>query len=141
MAATNKSMRFFDLKPDTRDGKTPHFQESIPDGKGGYRYESYNSLSGILIDAFLEQKKFEGEEPYNAFKLVLLDGSETIRLGLKPTEAAYSILSRLGNSKPGIPVELEVRKGKTKSGHYYCKSMVMQDGENLEWDIDITGNI
>lgn len=60
---------------------------------------------------------------------------------MKPVESAFSILSRLGNSKPGIPVEIEVRRGTNSAGRDFAKAMVLQNNQPLDWYVDLTQEV
>lgn len=144
MGASNresKNYKFYGLKAKVDATNDPYFalQEKGSDGKWT-NTNKYNTISGNIIAASLEEKEFNGVKE-NVFVLILDDDTETMKVTMTHNNITHGIINALANEpNKMMPYEISVTK-KQSNNKWYGNGWVNRKlseakGENVKWLID-----
>lgn len=136
MGASNsdsKKTKFFSLFGKSSAEDKPAFRLSEKVGGKWTTTATYDTLSGRLIYAGIQQKEWQGVK-FNVFILKLEDNGELLQVEMKHTSATHSIINSLCSIQYDSLQDLYMRVYQTvKKDKYYAGAVVKFGSNDLKW--------
>ncbi len=144
MGATNsgsgKPMQFFALKAKVDEANKPFFSQSEKIDDVWKQTNTFDTISGVLSGAKIEEKDLKGHGKKKFFVLYIEDDNGVCKLDMSHNNITYSIINSLAhncNSLSNYSIQVYRAKPVEKDGKTYHngRAAVKIEGKNTEWFI------